>query len=266
MDIWKELERWYSKQGLSTAPFFERNSTEVGRDELLFDFAQRMLEKERGYKDFGDYHVFYDNPDTRVYLGGASPEDYMWEEAEQKKRSNSLYYYKKSTGEKVDELPEGEILGHEYECKCSYEFESKLRMGYMGSPDRKACYNVRSKSAERLAWIYFLDDTPEAYDARQEEFRKQREDDARNRPFLHNLMMVWNPEVGNETYYVNDEGKRITLDEHVALMKAKFGDDVFELAAKNNPVSPEVKALMDKVASEIRETLRDNIIGHKEIK
>lgn len=266
MDIWKELERWYCKRGISTAPFFEYNSTEIARDEMLFDFARRMLNKERGYEDFGDYHVFYDDPDTRVYLGGASPEDYIWDEQEQKKRSNSLYYYKKSTGEKVDELPDGEILGHEYDCKCSYEFDRRLTMGAMGSRERNTKYNSASKAAKRLASIYFFNITPETYDAREEKFRRKREEDARNRPYLYNLMMVWNPDIGNETYYVDDEGKRITLDEHVSLMKAKFGDDVFELAEKNNPVSHEVKALADKVASEIRETLRDNIIGHKEVK
>jgi hypothetical protein len=46
MDIWKELQAWYTKHGISTEQFFSGNSTEMGRDEMLMDFAVRMLEKE----------------------------------------------------------------------------------------------------------------------------------------------------------------------------------------------------------------------------
>lgn len=43
MDIWKELEKWYTQRGISTAEFFNNNSTEMGRDEMIMDFAYRML-------------------------------------------------------------------------------------------------------------------------------------------------------------------------------------------------------------------------------
>lgn len=44
MDIWEKLQKWYTQRGISTGQFFNDNSTEMGRDEMLMDFASRMLE------------------------------------------------------------------------------------------------------------------------------------------------------------------------------------------------------------------------------
>lgn len=46
MDIFKEIQDWYTRNGISTSQFFDGNSTEMGRDEMLIDFAYRMLQKE----------------------------------------------------------------------------------------------------------------------------------------------------------------------------------------------------------------------------
>lgn len=51
MDFWKELQDWYTKKGISTEQFFGGNSTEIGRDEMLIDFATRMLKQEKKSKD-----------------------------------------------------------------------------------------------------------------------------------------------------------------------------------------------------------------------
>ena len=46
MNIYDLILKWYSQQGISTEHFFADNSTEIGRDEMLLDFAYRMLKKE----------------------------------------------------------------------------------------------------------------------------------------------------------------------------------------------------------------------------
>lgn len=51
MDIWKEIQNWYTQNGISTGEFFNNNSTEMGREEMIIDFAYRMLEKEKKSKD-----------------------------------------------------------------------------------------------------------------------------------------------------------------------------------------------------------------------
>lgn len=50
-DLWKRLHAWYSNKGISTDQFFNGNSTEMGRDEMLIDFAQRMLEEQDKKKE-----------------------------------------------------------------------------------------------------------------------------------------------------------------------------------------------------------------------
>lgn len=46
MSIWKRLEAWYSKKGISTNQFFDGYSTEMARDHMMNDFTERMLDKE----------------------------------------------------------------------------------------------------------------------------------------------------------------------------------------------------------------------------
>lgn len=49
MDIWERIQAWYRNKGISTARFFDDNSTEIARDEMIMDFASKMLESEEKY-------------------------------------------------------------------------------------------------------------------------------------------------------------------------------------------------------------------------
>ena len=257
MDIWENLKKWYTKNGISTDQFFKDNSTEIGRDEMIHDFVYRMIVKEQGYEKIGDYYIFNNNPKTRVYLGKAHPEDYMYDEAEQAKRSASAWYKEVHTGKSItwdkimdyeqnDSKPGNGLVWYEnsshdlgkredytFEGGHALEFKRKLCMGEMGNLNKTIKYNQKDKSCERLAWIDFLETSPEEYDTRQSQFAKESEEIARKSPWLHNLCMAWKEGVGNETYYTDDEGNRISPNEHVELMKKKFGNDVFELAEKD---------------------------------
>lgn len=214
-----------------------------------------------------DYAVFSHAPNTKVYLGDCPIEDYIHDEENQLKRSASCYYYEIATGKKVSQdevfgkeedgnielVWHGEEFTHEndkisnykYGYKCDYDFERKTAFGGMESltgPQIK--YNQRDKSSYRLAWIDFMQITPEEYDKREAKFAKEREDDARKSPYLHNLMWV-----DGRMYYVDDNKNEISLDQHIELMKKKFGDDVFELAEKRRKEeNPELYELSMKLA------------------
>ena len=187
------------------------------------------------YESFGEYYIFSHDLNTRVYLGDASPEDYIHDELEQQKRSAS-YIPPKNKKDFND-------LG-----TWTYDFKRRLSLGEMGNftTNIKAKYNQNCKAAERLAWIWFLNTTPEEYDARQAQLQRERDERAREMPYLHNLMMYWKEGIGNVSYYVDDDGNEITFEQHQINMKAKYGDDVFELAAKNNPPSPEAKKFLEQ--------------------
>lgn len=51
MNLWREIENWYSYNGISTAPFFDNNPTEIGREEMLYDFAFRMIIEQNDAKE-----------------------------------------------------------------------------------------------------------------------------------------------------------------------------------------------------------------------
>lgn len=173
------------------------------------------------YEKHGDYYIFSHKPKVRVYLGEALPEDYIWDELEQRKRSASCYHYVIATGEKVDDYPDGEIAGSAsatVDYKCDYEFTRRISgMCSMGnfSTGVGVEYASKDKAMKRLAEAHYFNKTLDQYDAQQDEYRLKREEDKHRHPLLHNLMMV-----NGETYYVNDDGKRITFEEHYEFMKA----------------------------------------------
>jgi hypothetical protein len=45
-NIYKRVKNWYTQKGISTNQFFEGNSTECALEEMVVDFAHRMLTKE----------------------------------------------------------------------------------------------------------------------------------------------------------------------------------------------------------------------------
>jgi hypothetical protein len=169
------------------------------------------------YVKTDEYYIFSHKPKVRVYLGEASPEDYIFDELEQAKRSATCYYVNKKTGQKVTSVNADFGFHDEHEFMCPYVFKRKLHLAAWGnfSTGKGVEYISSDKAMERLAVSYFLGQTLEQYDARQEQFRLEREEQKHKHPLLHNLMMV-----DGETYYVDDNGKRITFDEHVELMKA----------------------------------------------
>jgi hypothetical protein len=57
MDIWKRLEAWYSKKGISTHAFLDGYSTEMYRDNLMIDFSERMLDKEEELISLSDREI-----------------------------------------------------------------------------------------------------------------------------------------------------------------------------------------------------------------
>ena len=198
------------------------------------------------YENKGDYYVFSDNPDTRVYLGNASPEDYIHDVEQQTQRSESCYYYDIKTGKKVSQdeafdksFEKGELIWHgaqheldkienyTYGYKCEYDFKRKLALASYGGPRKSCKYISKDKAMNRLATAYFFDQTLEEYDKRQEEFQKERDESKRKNPSIHNLMCV-----SGETYYVDDDGNRITPSEHIKLMKEQLGEDCFDIEAK----------------------------------
>lgn len=213
------------------------------------------------YEKFDDYYIFSHQPEMRVYLGDASPEDYIWDEEQQAKRSVSSWYKEVHTGKEItwDDIRDYEYDGskpgngcvwygspaHDFDKRENYTFEGghshdfvrRLHLSQWGNLSTgKGCkYLYKDKAMERLAHAYFFNQSLEQYDAQQEEFRKEREKQKRESPALYNLMMV-----SGETYYVDDNDQRITVDEHCARMKAELGEDCFEIAdAKIREEHPE---------------------------
>lgn len=225
----------------------------------------------------GDYYIFSHEPNTRVYLGDAAPNDYIWDELEQQKRSASSWYKEIHSGKEITwddimnykhdgSLPgnglvfydEGEWCKREnytFEGGCTHNFERKLSLGGMGKLGGESCkYNQKDKAAEKAAWCFFFNQTSEEYDARQEENRLQREKQKRDNPGMHNLMMV-----SGESYYVDDDNNRITMEEHVKKMKEELGEDCFELAnARIRELYPEGAKITDELYK-LREQERE---GH----
>lgn len=206
------------------------------------------------YEKFEDYYVFSNNPNTRVYLGKESPEDYIWDELEQQKRTASSWYKEVHTGKEItfkdvlaydrdgskpgngqvwyDGDDEDDGFGRKkesytFEGGHTYDFTRKLHLASMGSSAKSCKYVSDDKAAQRLAWAWYFNKTLEKYDIDQKEIEDKREEAARKNPHLHNLMWV-----SGEMYYVDDNQNRISLEEHEKNMKAKFGDDVFYKAEK----------------------------------
>lgn len=193
------------------------------------------------YEKFEDHYVFSHKPKTRVYLGEASPEDYIEDELNQNKRSASAWYKEIHTGKVItfkdvleynhdgskpgngyvwyggldDEF--GRRENHTFEGGHTFEFQHKLRMSSLGNMSTKVGveYPSGNKAMERLAMSHYFGQTLEEYDAQQEKYRLEREETKRKYPLMHNLIMM-----AGETYYVNDAGERITPDEHIEIMKA----------------------------------------------
>lgn len=230
---------------------------------------------ETTYKNYGDYYIFNDSPETRVYLGEVSPEDYIHDQIHQAKRSASCYNYELTTGKKVSQeeafeksYEKGELIWREdegvevdyagrpksnftYGYRCDYDFNRRTSLGYMMFGDKSVKYNQNDPAMERLARAYAYGQTLEEYDAQQAAFKQERDDWARKHPSLTNLMMVG----GKPPYYVDDDGKEITIQEHRVLMKEKYGDDVFEKEAERSEreTPPEVKKMAREIAAKIME-------------
>jgi hypothetical protein len=183
------------------------------------------------YEKFEDHYIFSHEPNTRVYLGNISPEDYIWDQEQQALRTASCKYINKITGKPAEEPKCNLEDDSEYDWKfydnhkfeCTYEFKQRAHCAYMGGPKRSVKHASGDKAMERLAWIYYMDETPEVYDARQKSYRLDAEKRKKENPMMHNLMWV-----SGELYHVNDAGERITFDEHIALMKEQLGEDCFE--------------------------------------
>lgn len=218
------------------------------------------------YEKIGDYYIFDNNHTNRVYLGDIPIEDYIWDCREQEKRTASKRYYNIETNETVSEeealgkedddeiniLWFGEEFTHEsdkksnykYGCEYTYDFVRKTSLSGLGSPNKNCQYNSKDKAVVRLAKAYYFhNDDLAAYDARQEQFKKDREEQKRRWPSLHNLMCVG----GEPPYYVDDNGNRITPLEHVARMKKELGDDCFERAREMERENPELIEICEKV-------------------
>jgi hypothetical protein len=212
-----------------------------------------------------DYYLFSNNPETRVYLGSVKPEDYIWDEEQQALRTASCGYFNKVTGEKAVE-PKCDLeddseydwqFYEEHEYQCTYDFIRRAHCAYLGSSKKNVRFISADKAMERLAWIYYLDQTPEEYDARQEQYKVEAEERKRRSPAMHNLMMV-----AGETYHVDDNGKRITFEEHIALMKEQLGEDCFDVAHQRmQEENPEIMKLAEEVAKELAKAVNSSYLG-----
>lgn len=192
------------------------------------------------YENHGDYYTFSNDPEARVYLGDVPPEDYIHDVQEQAKRTASCYYYEIKTGKKVDKeiaYASHDLIWHgpshrgdkeedyTYGFKCDYDFKRKTSLASYHVHDRTVSYNQKDPAMERLATAYAFGQSLEEYDKRKKEFQDEMDEFARKNPSITNLMMVG----GRPPYYVDDEGNEISSDKHIELMKAKYGDDVFDL-------------------------------------
>lgn len=200
------------------------------------------------YENHGDYYTFSHQPDTRVYLGDADPNDYIHDVINQKKRTESCYYYEISTGKKVDydNIPDEESIHFnnsdpyplkencKYGFKCDYDFKRKLSLAHYSIAGRNVKYIQKDKAIERLATAYAFNKTLEEYDAWTEEFNRKQEKFKRENPSLHNLMGV-----DGRMYYTDDNGKEITIEEHQTRMKAELGEDCFEQEARRLGITKE---------------------------
>lgn len=55
--IYDQVKRWYTQNGISTQQFFKDQSTELGLEEMMNDFAYRMLKKEFELDAFGGWLI-----------------------------------------------------------------------------------------------------------------------------------------------------------------------------------------------------------------
>lgn len=224
------------------------------------------------YEKFDNYYVFSHEPNTRVYLGNHSPDDYVEDEMNQQKRSASSWYKEVHTGKKVtwDEIMDydhdnskpgnGQVWyesmnpHHEFDKKenytweggCDFEFERKITgLATYGnfSANRSATYVPEFKSE---AWAYVSGHSMERQKEIEAEIRASMDEFNREHPWLVNLH--------DHDGYHDDEGNSITVDQHIINMKAKYGDDVFELAEAK--VDPEIKKQVEKIM-EVREKTKD---------
>jgi hypothetical protein len=128
------------------------------------------------YEKFDNYYIFSNSPNTRVYLGPYSPDDYVEDELNQQKRSASAWYKEIHTGKDItwDDIMsykhDGSKLGngfvwygspahnfdykenYTYEGGHSFDFKHKIKgLASFGNTTRSATY-VETYQSE--AWAY----------------------------------------------------------------------------------------------------------------
>ncbi len=198
------------------------------------------------YEKFDDYYVFSHEPNSRVYLGSNSPDDYVEDELNQQKRSASSWYKEIHTGKDVtwddimdydhdESMPGNGHVWYEsmnsyhefykkesytWEGGCSFEFERKVKgLATFGNGVRSASY-VPEFRAE--AWAFVSGHTMERQKQIDAEVQASMDEFNREHPYLINLH--------DRNGYHDDDGNPITMEEQQAMVKARYGDDVFEIA------------------------------------
>lgn len=218
------------------------------------------------YKKYDNYYIFSDEPNTKVFLGDIPPEDYIHDQVHQAKRRASCYHYEIATGKKVSQeeayekswekeelIWHGEDLTHEHDSiknytygyKCDYDFQRKTFLTTMGGTNGNFKYNSKDPKMKRLAESEFFGYTLDLYDLMQKKHREEREEFERLNPSITNLMMIG----GRDPFYVDYDHNEITCEQHTALMKEKYGEDVFEKEAERleKETSPEVKEIVKQI-------------------
>ena len=220
------------------------------------------------YEKFDNYYIFSHEPNTRVYLGANSPDDYVEDELNQQRRTASAWYREVHTGNTVtwedimDYGHDGSKPGnglvwygsasHEFDHRENYTFEGghtfdfkrKVKgLARFGNNIRQASYVPDFKSE---AWAYVSYHSMERQKEIESQTRASIDEFNRDHPWIVNLH--------DTRGYLDDNGNSITIDQHVMAMKERYGDDVFELAEAK--VDPEIKKKVEKIM-EFREKTKD---------
>ncbi len=161
------------------------------------------------YEKFDNYYIFSHEPNTRVFLGNNSPDDYVEDELNQQKRSASSWYKEIHTGKEItfddvlDYDHDGSKPGngfvwcgssnHEFDKRenytfeggCSFEFERKIKgLATFGNGQRSASYVKEFKTE---AWAYVSGHSIERQKEIEAEVQARMDEFDRERPYLINL-------------------------------------------------------------------------------
>ena len=209
------------------------------------------------YEKFDEYYIFSNSPNKRVYLGPHSPDDYVEDELNQQKRTASAWYKEIHTGKDItwDDImsykhdgskqgngfvfygPEDNWQKREnytYEGGHTFDFERKVKgLASFGNGQRSATY-VETYRSE--AWAYVSGKTIEQQKQIEKDIEDRMEKFDREHPYLIGLH--------DRLGYLDGDRNPITVEEQQIMVKAKYGDDVFEIA--DAKVSPEIRKLVDQ--------------------